>query len=74
MSRIAAALLIVIAMLAFNGGLLRPAFAESVAARLPTPSVEVKQPVAIRSGRILTLLMTLEALRVTQPTATAGKG
>jgi hypothetical protein len=74
MSRIAAAVLIVVAMLAFNSGLLRPAFAESLAATLPCPTVEVKQPTVVRSGRILTLLLTLEALRVTQSGTVTGKG
>jgi hypothetical protein len=71
MSRIAAALLIVVAGLAFNGGLLRPAFAE--AARAPAPSVEISQPVVVRSGRILHLLMALEALRQSQVAVGAQK-
>jgi hypothetical protein len=66
MSRIAAALLIVIAMLALNGGLLRPAFAEAATARATGASVEVSQPTIIRSGRVLGLLMALEALRQSQ--------
>jgi hypothetical protein len=66
MSRIAAALLIVIAMIALNGGLLRPAFAES-AARGPVASVEVIQPVVVRRGRgVVSLLLALEALRQSQ--------
>jgi hypothetical protein len=64
MSRIAAAILIVIAMLALNGGLLRPAFAD--AARAPAASVEISQPVVVRSGRVLNLLLALEALRQSQ--------
>jgi hypothetical protein len=66
MSRIAATLLIVIAMLALNGGLLRPAFAEATAARTPGASVEVSQPTIVRSGRVLNLLLVLEALRQSQ--------
>jgi hypothetical protein len=62
MTRIAAALLIVLTGLALEGGLGRPAFADSLTVKRP-PGVEITQPLAIRSGRILTLLLTLEALR-----------
>lgn len=74
MSRIAAALLIVVCLLASNGGLLRPAFADTVAVKLPPPSVEVNQPLVVRSGRIMMLLMTLEALRLSQPPVPSRNG
>lgn len=73
MNRIVTALLIVIGVLVFNGGLLRQAFAESAAVRAPA-SVEVKQPLVIRSGRVLVLLMTLEALRFADTPANPSKG
>jgi hypothetical protein len=61
MTRVAA-VLIVLGVLIFNGGLGRPALAETLAVR-GTAGVEVAQPLAIRSGRILSLILTLEALR-----------
>lgn len=73
MSRIAAALLIVLAGIALNGTSLRPAFAESAAARAPQPSVEIVQPLVVRSGRVLALLIALEALRQSQSGALSPK-
>lgn len=65
MHRIAAAILIAVAVLAMNGGMLREAFAEefrpAVAAR-----AEVAQPVEARSSRLLSLLVVLESLRQEQ--------
>jgi hypothetical protein len=66
MSRIAAALLIVLAGLAINGGLLRPALADSQPVKRPWPTVDVSQPLVTRGGRVLSLLLALEALRLSQ--------
>jgi hypothetical protein len=63
MHRIAASLLIVAAVLALNGGMLREAFAGEPAWRLPPPKTDVLQTVAVRSGKVLSLLLILEALR-----------
>lgn len=63
MHRIAAALLIAVAVLALNGGTPRQAFAGEAVLRLPAPRIEIVQPVAIRSAKVLSLLLILEALR-----------
>lgn len=63
MHRIATALLITAAVLALNGGMLREAFAEQAAARLPAPRLDTVQPIAVRSAKVLSLLLILEALR-----------
>ena len=63
MHRIATALLITAAVLALNGGMLRGAFAEEMAARSPPPRLDVAQPVAARSAKVLSLLLILESLR-----------
>ena len=73
MTRIAAAMLIVLGVLLVNGELGRPALAESLPSR-PAASVEVTQPLAVRSGRVLVLLLALEALRQMPAPATAQKG
>jgi hypothetical protein len=62
MTRIAAAVLIVLGVLNLNGELGRPAFADSLAVR-PATGVDVTQPLAIRSSRVLGLILALEALR-----------
>jgi hypothetical protein len=54
MTRIAAAMLIAVAVLALNGGMLREAFARDA---------QVPKPVATTTSRALGLLMVLEALR-----------
>lgn len=63
MHRIAAAMLIAITALAFNGSLLREALAGECAAKAPAPSVEVTQPAIVRNAKVLSLLMILETLR-----------
>jgi hypothetical protein len=63
MHRIAASLLIVAAVLALNGGMLREAFAGEPALRLPPPKTDLLQTPAAQSGKILSLLLILEALR-----------
>ena len=65
MHRIAAALLIVLAVLALNGGMLREAFAADLAVRAPVPTSAGLDAAAIRSGKVLSLLLILEALRQT---------
>lgn len=68
MDRLAAAILIVIAALVMTGGMGRSALAGEAALRLPVESVQVPAsppPGAastLRSGRVLSLLLTLEAL------------
>jgi len=73
MTRIAAAMLIVLGVLLVNGELGRPALAESLPSR-PAASVEVTQPLAVRSGRVLVLLLALEALRQMPAPTIAQKG
>lgn len=63
MHRIAASLLIVCAVPALNTGMIRQAFAEQPMARPAVPAVDIVQPLAVRSGRVMTLLLVLEALR-----------
>lgn len=62
MHRIAIAALIAAAALVVDGDLGRPAFAEGPAVAAPAPAATL-QPVASRTGKVLTLLMILEALR-----------
>lgn len=66
MTRIAAALLIVLTTLGVEGGTFRPAFAESLPPAPPRVTIDAVQPVAVRSGRVLALLIVLEAVRRTQ--------
>lgn len=63
MHRIAAAMLIVAAVLAVNGGMLRDAFAAEPVTKRVTPVAEVAQPVMIRNAKVLSLLVILETLR-----------
>ena len=63
MHRIAAAMLIAATVLAFNGSMLREAFAAEAAMKAPPPSVEVTQPAIARHAKVLSLLMILETLR-----------
>ena len=63
MHRIAAALLITLSVLAFNGGTLRQAFAGEPMLRPPAPSAQMLQPAAARGSKLLSLLVILEALR-----------
>ena len=73
MSRIAAALLIVVVALAATDGLVHPAFADGLTAR-PSSGVEIAQPLVVRNGRVLALLLALEALRQLPGPAIAPKG
>ena len=63
MHRIAAAMLIAITALAFNGSLLRDVAAAETAARPPAPAVGASQPAIARNAKVLSLLMILETLR-----------
>ena len=66
MNRIATAILIAGAVLALNGGMVRDALARETLLQLPAPSVEIAQPVAPRSAKLLSLLLVLETLRQSQ--------
>lgn len=73
MTRIASALLIVAAVLALNGGMLRDAFAEAyppVAAGARTEPVRIDPPA---NARLLSLLVVLESLRQVQATPAGPK-
>jgi len=62
--RIAAAMLIAATVLAFNGSMLRGAFAGEPAINAPpAPRSEVVQPVPVRNAKVLSLLVILETLR-----------
>jgi len=70
MDRLAAGIMIAIAALVMNGGLVRDALAEDIgmgarAQAAATDSVTSPRPVAygLRSERVLSLVLTLEALR-----------
>lgn len=67
MDRLATAIMIALAALVMNGGMLRDVMAEEAGMRIPAPqAIEKSQmPVAsgLRSERVLSLLLTLEALR-----------
>lgn len=70
MDRLAAGIMIAIAALVMNGGLVRDALAEEIGTGAKTqaaPAVSVMSPTPVayglRSERVLSLLLTLEALR-----------
>ena len=63
MHRIAAAMLIAATVLAFNGAMLRDAFATQLAVKAPTTGAEVRQLTAVGNAKVLSLLMILETLR-----------
>jgi hypothetical protein len=64
MSRIAVGMMIAIAALLMNGGLIRPASAEDLAkASGPALSTSNSTAIGLRSERVLSLLIALEALR-----------
>jgi len=69
MDRLAAGIMIAIAALVMNGGLVRDVLAEqagtSIKAQAVTAGAASPSPVtsSSRSGRVLSLLLTLEALR-----------
>jgi hypothetical protein len=68
MDRLATAIMIALAALVMNGGLVRDVMAEEAGMRIPAPSLAIERsqmPAAtgLRSERVLSLLLTLEALR-----------
>jgi len=67
MDRLATAIMIALAALVMNGGMLRDVFAEESGMRIAAPQATQKSqmPAAsgLRSERVLSLLLTLEALR-----------
>jgi hypothetical protein len=67
MDRLAAAIMIALAALVMNGGLASKVMAEEAGMRLPSSAAQLKSqtPVVsgLRSERVLSLLLTLEALR-----------
>jgi hypothetical protein len=77
MDRILTGMIIAVAALALSGGLLRDVMAEETAAAPPVVAQIVKSPVpavnGIRSERVLSLLVTLEALRAAPVLMTSPK-
>lgn len=67
MDRLATAIMIALAALVMNGGMLRDVMAEEAGMRIPGPKAAQgsQMPAAsgLRSERVLSLLLTLEALR-----------
>jgi Na+/alanine symporter len=68
MDRLATAIMIALAALVMNGGILRDVMAEEAGMRIPAPHQAVQKsqlPAAsgLRSERVMSLLLTLEALR-----------
>lgn len=67
MDRLAAAIMIALAALVMNGGLASKVMAEEAGMRLPSSATELKSQIpatsGLRSERVLSLLLTLEALR-----------
>ena len=63
MHRIAAAMLIVATVLAFNGSMLREALAGEPALNPPAPRGELVQQVPVLNAKVLSLLVILETLR-----------
>ena len=67
MNRLATAIMIALAALVMNGGMLRDVMAEEAGMRLPSSATELKSQTpatsGLRSERVLSLLLTLEALR-----------
>lgn len=73
MHRIAAALLIVAAVFALNGGMLREAFAKDMGVQ-PITKADVAQPIETRSTRVLSLILALQALQAQPTVLTPQKG
>ncbi len=77
MDRIAAALMIAIAALIINGGLVRDVLAEDLG-RLPLGASVVASDIPVASGlrseRVLSLLIALEALRAAPEVLNRSKG
>lgn len=63
MPRIATAMLIAAAVLALNAGMLRDVFARELAVQPPATRLEITQPLAAKSDKVLSLLLILESLR-----------
>jgi hypothetical protein len=67
MDRLAAAILIALAALVMNGGLVHDAMAEEAGLKYPAATTAQKSPAPVVTGprgeRVLSLLLTLEALR-----------
>jgi hypothetical protein len=67
MDRLAAAIMIALAALVMNGGLLRDVMAEEAGLRIVPPKLDQKSQMpavsGLRSERVLSLLLTLEALQ-----------
>ena len=63
MSRIAVGVMIAIAALVMNGGLVRQVLAEDLSRNTSTLSTIVTATSGLRSERVLSLLIALEALR-----------
>lgn len=68
MDRLATAIMIALAALVMNGGMLRDVMAEEAGMRIAAPSSSTQKsqmpaPTGLRSERVLSLLLTLEALR-----------
>lgn len=64
MDRIATGAMIAAAALLMTGGLGKEAFAREPAASTPPAVQTAAPPPAVHSGRVLSLLLTLEALRL----------
>ena len=67
MDRLATAIMIALAALVMNGGMLRDVLAEEAGMRIPAPlakqTSQMPAATGLRSERVLSLLLTLEALR-----------
>lgn len=67
MDRLATAIMIALAALVMNGGMLRDVLAEEAGLRIPAPAAVEKSQLpattGLRGERVLSLLLTLEALR-----------
>lgn len=77
MDRLATAIMIALAALVMNGGMLRDVMAEEAGMRIPVPPAAEKSqmPAAsgLRSERVLSLILTLEALRTAPALLDAAK-
>jgi hypothetical protein len=64
MPRIAAAMLIVAAVLAFHAMGLSGAWAKELTVNTPVARAESVPPIAMQSAKVLSLLLVLESLRI----------
>jgi hypothetical protein len=74
MHRITAALLIVAAVFALNGGMLRDAFAKDMSVQLPPAKIGASGPLETRSTRVLNLILALQALQAEPSVLVPQKG